>query len=409
MTDFLEKFKIISDTQFGFRKGKGTDSALINFVNYIHQGLTNRNNVGTIYMDLSKAFDVMDHQILRIKLEHYGFRGFFLDFLMDFLKDRKYYVHVNGCNSKSKDVNIGVPQGSTLGPLLFLLFINDMKNSSSLLEFLQFADDTTTMLSDPDIKSLNETMEREANKVMEWFNCNKLIINLTKTNCMLFSNKRNTTNLNIRLNNIPLDQVTETTFLGVVIDDKLTWKSHVKHISTKISKSIAILKFVKNIFPKSVLRMLYMALIFSHLNYCNIIWGSACKTTLDPLYKLQKKAVRLINISNYLDHTEPIFRKLNILTIQKIFELNCLTFIYKCTKMEKFQHFKSLLISKSSIYCYDTRNKDQFRPPRSRLNIIRNSFFANGISLWNTLDIETKNSINIFRFKQKIKNDLLSK
>ena len=155
MIDFIERFNILSQTQNGFRKGMGTENALIDFVDFIHKGLTKKQNVGAIFMDLSKAFDLMDHNILKEKLEHYGFRGVILDFLMSFLKNRKYFVNVNGENSDIKTVNIGVPQGSNLGPLLFLLFINDMKNCSILLKFIQFANDTTGMFSSSDIDILN--------------------------------------------------------------------------------------------------------------------------------------------------------------------------------------------------------------------------------------------------------------
>ena len=139
MIVFIEKYNILSDTQYGFRKNKSTESALLNFKNYIQEGLANRLSVGSVFMDLSKAFDVINHSILKTKLEHYGFRGIFLDFLMSFVTDRKYFVNVNGLNSDIKTVNIGVPQGSTLGPLLFLIYINDMSNCSEILR--------TTLLS----------------------------------------------------------------------------------------------------------------------------------------------------------------------------------------------------------------------------------------------------------------------
>ena len=403
MLDFIKKCNIFSSAQFGFQKDMGTENALIEFVEYIQIGLTKRNNVGSIFMDLSKAFDVMDHSILKVKLEHYGFRGIFLDLLMDFLKDRQYYVFVNGFKSETKTVNIGVPQGSTLGPLFFLLFVNDMKNCSHLLKFIQFADDTTILFSCPDINNLNINLEIESNKVVKWFNSNKLIINFSKTNCMLFSNKRDLPKLDITLNNNKLDVVNETSFLGVVIDNKLTWKAHVKHICKKISKSVAILRFVKYSFPKNALRLIYMSLIFSHINYCNLIWGSAYKTTLDPLFKLQKKAVRLVNKSGYLDHTEPIFLSLRILTVQKVFMINCVKFIFKCITSSKFPEYRIRLKKNSDISPYNTRGKNLLRPPRERLELCRNSFFVRGINLWNLLDDECKLSMNIFQFKRNVK------
>ena len=407
MLEYIEKYNIFSSIQFGFRKKMGTETALVEFTDFIHNGLTKKHNVGSIFMDLSKAFDVMDHSILKIKLEHYGFRGKFLDFLMSFLMQRKYYVHVNGHRSDIKTVNIGVPQGSTLGPLLFLIFINDMKNCSRILKFIQFADDTTLLFSSSDIKILNEILEREANKVILWFNANKLIINLTKTNCMMFSNKRNIPQLNITLNNTVLEVKSETTFLGVVIDNKLSWKAHILHISGKISKSIAILRILRYSFPKNVLRMIYMSLIFSHINYCNLIWGSAKKTILEPLFKLQKKAVRLVNNSQYLDHSDPIFNSLKILTVHKVFKLNCLIFIYKCLKKDKFPDFKNRFIKNSYFYSYSMRNNHLYRIPRERLDVCRNSYFVQGLTLWNLLDDTVKSSTNLDIFKKKIKFLLL--
>ena len=403
ITEFLDKFDILLSTQYGFRQGMGTETALVNFINSLHNSLTREHNVGAIFMDLSKAFDIMDLNILKIKLEHYGFRGIFLDFIMNFVENRKYYVYINGHQSETKNVNIGVPQGSTLGPLLFLIFINDMHNSSSLLNFNQFADDTTISLDSPDFIKLKESLEQEANKVMHWFNSNRLIINLDKTNCMLFTNKKNTTNLDIKLNNHKIAMVSETKYLGVIIDNKLSWKSHIKHTCTKISKSLAILKIVRSIFPRNILRLIYMALIYPHINYCNIIWGSANNSTLEPLILLQKKAVRLVSKSSYLAHTAPLFRDLYFLKVQQVFKFNCLTFMYKCLKLGKYPYFKNKLIRRSSYYSYNTRNNDLFRIPRERLNICKYSFFVVGIELWNDLDSDVKDSVNIHVFKRRLK------
>ena len=180
MIDFIEKNNILSNTQFGFRKGLSTEAAIIHFIDEIHKGLNDRQYTAAVFMDLSKAFDVLDHNILKLKLEHYGFRGLFLDFLLSFLKERKYFVSVNGLKSNTKTVTNGVPQGSTLGPLLFLLYINDMNNSSNLLRFTQFADDTTATYRGFDLDVVKQTLENEINKVLIWLSANKLIINIKK-------------------------------------------------------------------------------------------------------------------------------------------------------------------------------------------------------------------------------------
>ena len=190
-----------------------------------------------------------------------------------------------------------MPQGSTLGPLLFLIYVNDMKNCSNLLKFIQFADDITLMYRNKNIEQLNSTLETEGNKVAKWLYANRLILNLNKTHSMLFTNKLGNLTLHLKIENIYLENKIETTFLGVIIDKNLTWKQHIQHISNKISKTIALLRLLRHIFPKKILRLIYMSLIYSYLNYCNIIWGGAYDTVLKPLFILQKKAIRIISNS----------------------------------------------------------------------------------------------------------------
>ena len=206
MIEFIDQNDILSPNQFGFRKGFSTESAIIQFINNIHNGLHYKHNTVAVFMDLSKAFDVLDHDILYKKLEHYGFRGKILELIKSFISNRKYFVSVNGSTSDTKTVNIGVPQGSTLGPLLFLIYVNDMCNSSSILNFTQFADDTTITHSGPDLELLTKEIEQELAKVLEWLLANKLIINLTKTHSMLFTNKKVDRKITIRANNTNLEQ-----------------------------------------------------------------------------------------------------------------------------------------------------------------------------------------------------------
>ena len=221
MIEFIDKFNIFSKSQFGFRKNMSTETALINFVEFVHKGLTAKHNVGAVFMDLSKAFDVMNHDILESKLHHYGFRGTFLKLLMSFIRDRKYFVNINDINSKIKNVNIGVPQGSTLGPLLFLLYVNDMKNCSPILHFTQFADDTTLGYSCKNFQDLQTILEQEIHKVTKWLAANKLLLNVAKTHSMLFTFKHNVSNLKIMIDNTEIEEKCTTSFLGVQIDNKL--------------------------------------------------------------------------------------------------------------------------------------------------------------------------------------------
>ena len=409
MIIFINKNKILSDTQFGFRKNMSTETALMKFMDYIHSGLSSKHYVGTVFMDLSKAFDVMNHEILKQKLDHYGFRGIFLDFMMQFIQDRRYFVNVNGLNSDIRNVNIGVPQGSTLGPLLFLIYVNDMKNSSSILKFIQFADDTTVLFSCSNFDLLKSTLETEGNKVIEWLIANKLLINLTKTQSMMFTFRRNRPLLSINLNDNVISEQDIVTFLGVVIDNKLNWKSHISHICSKVSKSIAIIRLLKFIFPKEVLKMLYMSLIYSYLNYCNLIWGSAEDGIIQPLFILQKKAIRIVNKSHYLDHTSPIFKSLETLTIFQIFDLNCYLFAFKCINCNMFPYYKMKISQILNVHTYNTRNNNNYRTiERARLRIIQRSYLYKGIDIWNSLDSWKRDYYSLSGFKKKMKSYLIN-
>ena len=180
MISYIDKNNILSSKQFGFRKNMRTETALANYVDYILSGLRGKEYTVSIFMDLSKAFDVLNHNILKSKLEHYGFRNNFLNFLMSFIENRQYFVSANGYTSDKRTVNIGVPQGSTLGPLLFLLYINDMINCSDILQFSLFADDSTASHFGPDLNTTLNMIKTELTKVLEWLLANKLIINLQK-------------------------------------------------------------------------------------------------------------------------------------------------------------------------------------------------------------------------------------
>ena len=236
--------------------------ALLELIEEITSAVDNKKCTIGVFIDLKKAFDTIYHKLLLTKLEHYGIRGVAYDWIKSYLCERKQYVSVNSCNSEAMNVVCGVPQGSILGPKLFILYVNDIANVSSLLRFVLFAHDANIFLSGDDAKEISNTLSTELDKLNSWFAVNKLSLNVSKTNYMIFGNKKIDNDMNIRVgsNGISIDRVYNTTFLGVTIDDKLNWKEHIKMIQSTISKPTAIIYKASHVLTERALYILYCSL-----------------------------------------------------------------------------------------------------------------------------------------------------
>ena len=241
---YLEVQKILYPLQFGFREKCSTTHALISITESIRQSI-DKNEFGCgIFIDLKKAFDAVNHAILLTKLNHYGIRGVVHDWFKSYLSQREQFVNVNGHNSLSLPVTCGVPQGSILGPLLFLLYVNDLPNTSSLLTFHLFADDTNLYFSSKNLSHLEANLNHELKSVAEWMKCNRLArLNISKTNFILFHSSKliPSQSLRIKIDGTLIKQVDSTKYLGKTFDSNLTWKSHINELCLKLSKTVGIL------------------------------------------------------------------------------------------------------------------------------------------------------------------------
>ncbi|KAK2189669.1 hypothetical protein NP493_100g06009 [Ridgeia piscesae] len=234
-----------------------------------------------VFLELSKAFGTIDHNILPNKLTYYGINGSALHLFKSYLQNRKQVTEIEQINSDILPITIGVPQGSVLGPLLFIIYINDFSQASQLLNFVMYADDTTLSTS---LNSLRETtldnkstetiINEEFCKIYEWLNINKLLLNKSKTKYMVFHmpNKRIQA-LTLKIDDAYIERVDELNCLGLTLDTNLNWRKHTEKISNKCSKTIGVLNRLNYVLPLDIKVLLYNTLTLSHINYCIMIWG----------------------------------------------------------------------------------------------------------------------------------------
>ena len=266
----------------GFEKKHSTEYTAIELVDRVMEKLDRNKVPFNIYIDLSKAFDMIDHKILLFKLHHYGIRNGALNLLKNYFTGRKQYCHFKNKDSSLVNIHKGVPQGSILGPLLFILYINDFIYSSDRFQFLMYADDTTLFstydkfenIDDKTIETIQTNINKELFLIVAWLHCNKLLINTTKTKMTIFHTPhREVIYPKIKINNTSVEIVGEFKFLGIFIDKHLKWSTHIEFIANKVSKYIGVINRLKHTLPPRVLLTLYNTLILPHLNYGLVLWG----------------------------------------------------------------------------------------------------------------------------------------
>ena len=280
----------------------------------------------TIYLDLSKAFDTLNHTILLKKMNHYGIRNSAFRLIENYLSNRKQFVKFGNTQSDLLPSSIGIPQGSILGPLFFSIYINDIPTSSNKLKFLLYADDTTlySNLGHFDINNIEKDINIELIKVNNWLSANMLTINTRKSKFMLYHKLKKTPIINLQLSQEPIEQVSHFNYLGIVFDDHLSWDNHIDMISIKISKIIGIINRLKLIYPQRILFTLYNSLLVSQFYYGILLWGKGA----ERIVRLQKRAIRTISFSRPIEHTEPLFKALSLLKLEDLYTLKMYKFYF---------------------------------------------------------------------------------
>ena len=415
MYSFLEENRLIYDHQFGFRTKHSTNHAVISLTELIKSYKDSGNTVAGIFIDLQKAFDTVNHQILCDKLNYYGFRGISNDLISSFLSGRKQHVSINGHNSGNLDITCGVPQGSTLGPLLFLIYINDLRFCLKYATSSHFADDTCLLYASKKLKTLETNLNYDLKSCSEWLKANRLSLNVKKTELLLFhSNRKKDEQLNfsIKINNKKIIPSKNVKYLGLHIDDRLSWDFHVNQLGKKLSRANGILSKLRYYAPKDTLISVYNSIFYSHVLYGCPSWSLTSMTNLQSISVLQKKCLRIINFAPFRSHTNELFKKDSILKCNDIFDIEKLKIVFDYKTNRLPSELMNLFTAISDVHSHETRI-DGFHVPRIYTTTHGNkSLKYSACILWND-HLKFNKNINkmtsIVQFKSYLKKHYISK
>ena len=332
LSSYFDEYGLFFPNQYGFRPKHSTEYAALELIDRIINEMDKNEIPIDIFLDLSKAFDTIDHTILLHKLTYYGLEDSTLRLFESYLKNRKQYTEIEESKSEILPLTIGVPQGSILGPLLFIIYINDFPESTKKFDFIIYADDTTLSST---INTFNNKLKNvdtqtlindELSKIIEWLNINKLSLNKDKSKYMIFHmHKKEIPSFSLKLGNSNIKKVDDFNYLGLTVDTNLNWKKHTEKVANRCSKKIGVLNRLKYVLPLCIKTMLYNTLILPHITYGIMVWGYQ----RNRLNKIQKKAIRIITSNKYNSHTEPLFKQLNMLKLEDLLKLQQLKFYFK--------------------------------------------------------------------------------
>ena len=374
----LQTYNILVPVQSGFRAKHSTVTALVKVTDEWLMAMDKGVYTGTIFVDLRKAFDMVDHALLLKKLSSIGVTGTALNWFESYLSERRIVTVVNNATSNERSLSHGVPQGSILGPLLFTIFINDLPDIFKRSSVHLYADDTVIYFSHGDAKEVQSVLNSEMLKLDDWMRTNNLFINYTKTVCMLFGTRYMLSKCNeidIKIRDICIEQVKSTKYLGIHIDRELKWDMHIENMCQKIGRLVSFLGRLRYTINESNLNIIYKSVILPHFDYGDLVWQSASKSSLLLLQKLQNRAGRIIMRINPYSHisTQHVHDTLVWDFLDKRYKKHLYIMMYKVLQNLTPNYMLDNISLRSTNY--ELRSSQVMNLPKTRSNCCKKTFF----------------------------------
>lgn len=411
LLNFLERKGFFSKKQFGFTKGKNTEQAVSNLTERIFNSFNCDEKASSIFIDFCKAFDLVNHNILLTKLELLGIRGKAGQWCRTYLENRPQRVKVADYMSSIRYTNIGVPQGSVLSATLFIIFINDLLNEPLKGEISAFADDVVVRYSCKNWDVLWGEMEEDLKIIGNWCLNNKMIVNATKTKFIAFDLKGFAFDKQLKFHSVDcgltnvdcnceiVEQVKQIKYLGIWIDEKMSWKIHVENLQLESRRNIRKFYFLRNILNEHLMRTLYFALIHSKIVYGIENWGSADEYIINSLQVTQNHFIRIISFKQKKDSALPIFKKLKILPVRYLYVFKVLKMFYLRSGNKKCD----IMYQRSRSFA-----QGLYMRPKVNKSIFRKTITYTGPKFFNVVPIEIRSISKVGGFIKKIKEWLLN-
>ena len=413
LMDYLRKNNLLYEYQYSFREGYSTDLALLIFNDYIKKEIDKGNFVLTLFIDLKKAFDTVNHLILTQKMDYYGIRGHCNMFFKSYLSNRKQYVHCNNVDSNVENMTCGVPQGSVLGPTLFLLYINDMINCIRYSRLQLFADDTITSVSGKNLNILFNLIRHEIKLLKKWFSANMLSLNVDKTFYSVFHSRKSI--VSDVFNSITVDGMTikrkkSAKYLGLTFDEVLSWRHHVEDLLKGLSKYFHFFYHLRKVIPYKFKLQLFHAYVYSKVTYGLHCYGAANDIVLDSVQIVCNKLLKILLIKDRDFPTDKLYKTCKLLKVNDQTNFLATKFVHRSIypndyTPEQLSYYFKLNID---VHDRDVRDKLKIRLPQVKTALGGTCLHWYGSFYWNSLDLELRKMNNFDVFKKLLKEHILN-